>query len=78
MVKSLRNVTLFFFNKVAISSYEDIAKDIHGTDEWTYKWGEVIFGFDCRSWHTELLFKLPEKQAAQIIAYCDNYYKNRI
>ena len=76
MAKSLRNVAFFFYNVVDSQSYEDVAKEIHGTDLWTYKWGEVIFGFDCRAWHAELLFKLPEEQAAQIIAYCDNYYKN--
>lgn len=74
MAEAFRCVIRFCYNHLDSLNYAQVAREIHGTDMWTYKYAEIIFNKDCRAWPSELVYLLPEEQAAQLIEYCLNYY----
>lgn len=75
-VRAANAVTLFCWNVLDGLNAAELAREIHGTDIWTYKYREVINHYLSRAWPAALLHELPEEQAAELMEYCVNYYEN--
>lgn len=75
-VKAVRAVNFFVWNRLDSSNYAEVARQIHHTDVFTYKYAEIIFRKDCFAWGACLLHDLPHEQAQELIDYCLDYYKD--
>lgn len=74
-VRNTNKVSKFCWNRIDSSNYKEIAREIHGTDMWTYKYAEVINQRPQIAWGACLLNELPEQQAAELMIYCVMCYE---
>lgn len=74
-VKAIRAVNFFAWNQLDSSNYEDVARKIHNTDFYNYKYAEIIYNKNCFAWGACLLHGLPHDEAQRLIDYCLDFYK---